>query len=94
MNITDKINNASVSNVARSAFLVLDAVQAQPVEEQIHGAGMLFLLWCKRYNLNPRDVITTTSYMFRDGLAQQNQHVFALRHFMKVDIEDPYSFSF
>lgn len=88
MNIHDQITAANAGTASKGAFAILDTVQDQPPGEQILSAAILLLLWCRKYDENPRDVLTTASKVFREGLTNNNIHINALRHFLKVDIDD------
>jgi hypothetical protein len=87
MNLTDQVNQAHLTTVTKAAFAMVDPVQAQPPGEQALAAALLLLLWCRRHNTNPRDVLYAASHRFRQGLSENNQHVQALRLFMKVDVD-------
>lgn len=98
MNPTDAIGSMPNRQVAQAAFAVLDAFQYKPPAEQIMGAGLMLIMWCYRYNIDPRDVLVSCQRRFKDALEQQEsgnqQHIFAIKHFMKSDVEGDHHFAF
>lgn len=93
-NIKDQVVSISGVDVAQGAFAVLDSTQDFPPAKQIVSAALTFLMWCHRYNLDPREMLTIANYVFREGLTKNNPHIYALKHYMKIDIQDPSSFNF
>lgn len=98
MNPTDAIGSMSNRKVTEAAFAVLDAFQYKPPSEQVMGAGLMLIIWCYRFNIDPRDVLVSCQRRFKDALAQQEagnqQHVHAIKLFMKNDVDAPAAFNF
>lgn len=98
MNITDRIASMPNSKALAHAFGLLDLTQDHPPAEQVLASAIMLLLWCQRYNIDPRDVLTTSARRIKDALDEQGpgnqKHVYAIKHFMKADVRDAFSYLF
>jgi len=94
MNIKDKCTGADKTKVCTTAFAAADSLQDYAPADQVLGSAVLFLLWCRRYGVDPKEMMTISAQLLTQGIRENNQHVGALTHFMRVDILDPKSFTF
>ena len=93
-NLLDQISMAPNSEVAQDTFAVLDATQGRTPANQVLTAALATLLWCHRYGIDPRDVLANAANRFRVGLREQNTHIFAIKNYMRIEIDDPAAFNF
>lgn len=86
MSVRDELTNAAIAQVARAAFRCIDVLQDERKGSQLAGAAVLFLLICRRNNLDPREVLTLSSAMLNKAFRDNNEHAMAIKMFLKEDI--------
>lgn len=87
MSIKDQVAALPLKRSAERAFAVLDATQKWEGAEQMLGTGTAFLVWCRRFDLDPREVLANCARRVRDGQAQNNVHILAMRGYMRDDVK-------
>lgn len=87
LNVIDQMNHARLSNVTRAAFAIVDAIQRENPGEQVLANALAFLIYCRKYGVNPRDVLYKASAVITDGANANNEHLFAIAHFCQVHLK-------
>jgi len=87
MNVRDQLTNHGSAFTARTAFLVIDALQsnARP-GEQVAVLGTLFLLLCEMFRVAPREALEITSRSMRDSDNKHLPHIAALRDYIEKEL--------
>ena len=93
-NLIGVASHVNAVRVAKCAFAVLDGTQDFRPEEQVVGSALTFLLWCRRYGVDPREIMLISDKIYNEGITEQNDHVQALRRYMKVDVSDAHAITF
>lgn len=86
MSVRDELTNATIGPVARAAFRCIDVLQDERKGSQLAGAAVLFLLICRRNNLDPREVLSLSSGMLNAAFRDNNEHALAIKMFLKEDV--------
>lgn len=87
MTVRDELTNAHIGPVARAAFRCIDVLQDERAGSQLAGAACLFLLICRRNNLDPREVLSLSSGMLNTAIRDNNEHALAIKMFLKEDVQ-------
>lgn len=85
----DQLTNYGSPPTARTAFVVIDALQsaARP-GEQVAALGTLFLLLCECFHIDPREALEITSRSMRDSDNKHLPHIQALRDYLAQEIRN------
>lgn len=86
-NVIDKMNLAPMAAVTRAAFAQMDAVQRETEGVQLLSMGALFLMYCRKYGVNPRDVLYKSGAVITDAANRDNEHIGAIARFLKVHLK-------
>jgi hypothetical protein len=82
----DSFNCVSTANACRAAFGSLDGIQSLKEGQQLAGVSLMFLLLCKRLNVNPRDTLAASERIIQDGLKENNEHINAIFHYLRMEL--------
>ena len=87
-NIKDQLNAASSERTQVAAFSVLDAIQGiQPKGLQLSAVAFLFLLMCRRFNEDPREVLDKTDRRITDTLSVgRGEYTRAIQNYLKEEL--------
>ena len=86
-NIKDQMAFANQKTVAVAGFRCLNAIQAETEAVQLLALAQMFLMYCRKYGVDPRDILGKAGALIEDGLAQNNEHVMATARFLKVHLK-------
>jgi len=83
----DRLLSMNAAKAQWSAFKLLDGLQRIPKHEQVAAASLMFLLICKRFKENPRDLLQLAEQFHADALREgQGDHVRAIQNYLKNEI--------
>jgi len=85
MNLNDQINNIDPLMAAMTGFAIASHVQDARLENQLTGAGLVFLVMCQEAGLNPRDVLVKLSSVLLDTDPYHHRQVAALRQLIREE---------
>lgn len=77
----DKLASASAAGVANAATRIVDRVQTMPEEQRILGVACAFSIFCKVYDLNPRDLAAMSGRVMSAHDARWKPEFRAIRDF-------------
>ncbi|MDE3021874.1 MAG: hypothetical protein KGI54_08445 [Pseudomonadota bacterium] len=83
-NVIDQINNSTADEVVQASFGILDSLQnLNPPGIRLPAIAILFLLLCKRFNINSPELLSKSGRMLNDSLLQgKGEHVRAIRQYL------------
>lgn len=58
--VRDHLLNANHHSVAQAVMAIVDTLQHKKAETQIAASGILFLMVCERYGIEPREILNIT----------------------------------
>jgi hypothetical protein len=85
-NALDQLNMVTPEKTQFVAFAALDALQDATAGEQLAAISMMFLLLCRRYSMNPREVLLKGEHVLLDSLTQgRGEYVRAIRNYLQEE---------
>lgn len=78
----DAINSVPRAAVGRGTFGLIDRLQAFGEPVRVLSAACLFLLVCKTYRMDPREVLQKAENVMADEVGATNPHFVASRDYL------------
>lgn len=86
MNLTDQINFINTAHASETVFKIISAIQGDNPGSQVTAAGMLFLILCQKYRVDPRDTLDKADRVLYNAFSEgRGDHIRAVK--MYVDKE-------
>jgi len=91
LNLNDPLSRVTPQQAAQAAFVAVDRLQDLHPAHQVAGAAMLFAMVCRRFDVDPRELLMQTDRRLADALrANANDKpgdiVRALRMYLKENV--------
>ena len=83
-----QITAVSSEDAQKAAFTVLDILQGvNPPGVRVVSVAFMLLMICRRFRLDPRDVLDKTDRMIRDSLSKgRGEYVRAIREYLREEV--------